>query len=87
MYIHYINLSRINRTTMNLLLKVSLFFHDLQVNVLLTKIFLGFLFQKALLIIYKHLGIEVFSSNITTIGTSIIINDIPNRFILPTSST
>ena len=33
-------LSRINRTTMNLLLKVSRFFHDLQVNVLLTKIFL-----------------------------------------------
>ena len=37
-------LSRINRTTMNLLLKVSRFFHDLQVNVLLTKIFLDFLF-------------------------------------------
>ena len=34
----------INRATMNLLLKVSLFFHDLQVNVLLTKIFLNFLF-------------------------------------------
>ena len=33
-------LSRINRTTMNLLLKVSGFFHDLQVNDLLTKIFL-----------------------------------------------
>ena len=33
-------LSRINRTTMNLLLKVSRFFHDLQVNDLLTKIFL-----------------------------------------------
>ena len=32
-------LSRINRTTMNLLLKVSRFFHDLQVNDLLTKIF------------------------------------------------
>ena len=32
--------SRINRTTMNLLLKVSRFFHDLQVNVLPTKIFL-----------------------------------------------
>ena len=30
----------INRTTINLLLKVSRFFHDLQVNVLLTKIFL-----------------------------------------------
>ena len=30
----------INRTVMNLLLKVSRFFHDLQVNVLLTKIFL-----------------------------------------------
>ena len=30
----YIILSRINRTTMNLLLKVSRFFHDLQVNVL-----------------------------------------------------
>ena len=40
----YIILSRINRTTMNLLLKVSRFFHDLQVNVLLTKIFLDFLF-------------------------------------------
>ena len=33
-------LSRINRTNMNLLLKVSRFFHDLQVNDLLTKIFL-----------------------------------------------
>ena len=33
-------LSRINRTSMNLLLKVSRFFQDLQVNVLLTKIFL-----------------------------------------------
>ena len=33
-------LSRINRTTMNLLLKVSCFFHDLQVNDLLIKIFL-----------------------------------------------
>ena len=33
-------LSRINRATMNLLLKVSRFFHDLQVNDLLTKIFL-----------------------------------------------
>ena len=33
-------LSRINRTTMNLLLKVSRLFHDLQVNDLLTKIFL-----------------------------------------------
>ena len=33
-YIHlYIILSRINRTTMTLLLKVSRFFHDLQVNV------------------------------------------------------
>ena len=31
---------RINRTTMNLLLRVSRFFHDLQVNVLLTKVFL-----------------------------------------------
>ena len=40
-YIHiYIILSRINRTTMNLLLKVSHFFHDFQVNVLFTKIFL-----------------------------------------------
>ena len=53
----YINLSRINRTTTNLLIKVSRFFHDLQVNVSLTKAFLDFLFQKALLIIYKHLGI------------------------------
>ena len=35
----YIILSRINITTMNLLLKVSPFFHDLQVNVLLPKIF------------------------------------------------
>ena len=42
-YVH-INLSRINRTTMNLLLKVSRFFHGLRVNVLLTKIFLDFLF-------------------------------------------
>ena len=33
-------LSRINRTTMNSLLKVSRFFHDLHVNDLLTKIFL-----------------------------------------------
>ena len=40
----YINLSRINKTTTNLLLKVSRFFHDLQVNILLTKIFLDFLF-------------------------------------------
>ena len=39
----YIIPSSINRTTMNLLLKVSRFFHDLQVNVLLTKIFLDFL--------------------------------------------
>ena len=30
----YINLSRINRTTMNLLVKVSRFFDDLQVNFL-----------------------------------------------------
>ena len=45
MYIYvYMNLSRINRTTMNLLLTVSRFFHDLQANVLLTKIFLDFLF-------------------------------------------
>ena len=36
----YIILGRINRTTINLLRKVSRFFHDLQVNVLLTKIFL-----------------------------------------------
>ena len=33
-------LSRINRITVNLLLKVSRFFHDLQVNDLLTKTFL-----------------------------------------------
>ena len=33
-------LSRINRITVNLLLKVSHFFHDLQVNDLLTKKFL-----------------------------------------------
>ena len=39
-----INLSRINRKTINLLPKVSRFFQDLQVNVLLTKIFLDFLF-------------------------------------------
>ena len=39
----YIIPSSINRTTMNLLLKVSRFFQDLQVNVLLTKIFLDFL--------------------------------------------
>ena len=31
---------RINRTTLNLLLKFSHFFHDFQVNVLFTKIFL-----------------------------------------------
>ena len=55
---------------MNLLLKVSRFFNDPQVNVLLTKILLDFLFQKALLIIYKHLGIEEFFPNITIIGTS-----------------
>ena len=54
---------------MNLLLKVSRFFHDLLVYVLLTKIFLDFLFEKALLIISKHLGIEEFFSNITIIGT------------------
>ena len=35
----YIILSRINKTTMNILLKVSRFFDNLQVNVLLTKIF------------------------------------------------
>ena len=40
----YIILSRRNRATMNLLLKVSRFFHNLQVNVLLTKIFLDLLF-------------------------------------------
>ena len=56
----------INRTTMNLLLKVSRFFHDLQVNVLLTKICLDFLFYKALLSVYKCLGIEEFTSIITT---------------------
>ena len=39
----YIILSRINRATVNLLLKVSHFFHNLLVNVLLTKIFLDFL--------------------------------------------
>ena len=72
---------------MNLLLKVSRFFHDLQGNVLLTKIFLDFLCQKALLIFYKHLGMEGFSSSITIIGTSIVINNIPNKFILPESST
>ena len=41
-YIHtytYIILSRINRATMNLLLKISRFFHSLQVNVLLAKYF------------------------------------------------
>ena len=37
-------LSRINRTTINLILKVAGLFEDLQVNVLLTKIFLDFLF-------------------------------------------
>ena len=37
-------LSIINRTTMNLLLKISHFFHDLQVSVVLTKILLDFLF-------------------------------------------
>ena len=42
-YIYKI-LSRINRATMNLLLKVSRFFRDLQVNVLLAKIRLDFLF-------------------------------------------
>ena len=52
----YINLNRINRTTMNSLLKVSRFFHDLQVNVLLTNIFLDFFFQKALLIILQTSG-------------------------------
>ena len=83
----YVNLSRINKTTMKLLLQVSCFFHNLQVNVLLTKIFIDFLLQKALLIIYKYLGMEEFSSNITIIGTSIVIKDIPNRFILLTSST
>ena len=36
----YIILSGINRTTINFLPKVSGFFHDLQVNALLTKIFL-----------------------------------------------
>ena len=45
---------------MNLLLKVSRFFHDIQVNVLLTKIFLDFLFQKALLIIFKHKQIIIY---------------------------
>ena len=40
LYIYYIILSRINRTIKNLPLKVSRFFHDLQVNALLTKIFL-----------------------------------------------
>ena len=45
---------------MNLLLKVSRFFHDIQVNVSLTKIFLDFLFQKALLIIYKHKQIIIY---------------------------
>ena len=33
-----------NKTTTTLLLKVSRFFHDLQVNFLLAKIFLDFLF-------------------------------------------
>ena len=37
-------LSTIKRTTMNLILKVAGLFEDLQVNVLLTKIFLDFLF-------------------------------------------
>ena len=50
---------------MNLILKVSGLFEDLQVNILLTKIFLDFLFQKALLIIYKRLGIKELSSIIT----------------------
>ena len=36
-------LSRINRTTMNLLLKVSRFFHDLQVNDSLTKSLVNYL--------------------------------------------
>ena len=40
LYIYYIILSRINRTIKNLPLKVSRFFHDLQVNALLSKIFL-----------------------------------------------
>ena len=38
----YLIWSGINRTTMNLLLKVSRFFYNLQVNVLLSKIFLAF---------------------------------------------
>ena len=59
----------------------------LMVNVLLTKIFLDFFFRKSLLIICKHLEREEFSSNITITETSIVINDILNRFILPTSST
>ena len=47
-YIFWINfflliLNWINRTTINLLLKVSHFFHNLLVNVLLIKIFLDFL--------------------------------------------
>ena len=50
---------------MNLILKVSGLFEDLQVNILLTTIFLDFLFQKALLIIYKRLGIKELSSIIT----------------------
>ena len=40
----YINLSRINRATIYLLLKILRFFHDLQVNILHTKIFRDFLF-------------------------------------------
>ena len=69
MYIHII-VSRANKTIMNLLLKVSRFFYDLQVNILLVK---KNWFWKALLINYKLPGIGEFSSVIVLVIIIIII--------------
>ena len=61
----YIILSRINRLTMNLLLKNFKFLLQSSGKCFTYKIFLDFLLWKTMLTIYKHLGIEEFSSNIT----------------------
>ena len=58
-------ISSINKTIMNLVIKVSRFFCDLQVNSLITKIYI--FFYKALIINSKRLRIGKFSSGIVNV--------------------
>ena len=46
---------------MNFLLKVSRFFHDLQLNVLLTKTFLDFIYIPYYIIIYIYIYIYIYN--------------------------